>query len=263
MIIFEKNTIMKALLLGSAFLFAFGANAQSFQFHDQSNANISGTEVVLTGIDTDYELDTYIKVMNTSGASKNIKIKRYEVTVVPTSINYFCWTVCYPPMNAGVKPVFPLPSDGAYADFVTASASSYAPNQLIAYHKPNGTTGTSTYRFVAFDGNNVNDSVYIDVTFNISSSVGVNDVDASPALFNIWPNPANSNAIIRYQFNSIAQEQQLIVTDMIGARKKSISLNGQEGTVNLNAEDLATGIYFVTIVRNGEAVSTKRLVISR
>lgn len=253
---------MKRQLL--ALLFAFGflaVNAQSFQFHDQSGNNLSGQTVTLTGDDSEYELTDYIKLMNNSGTSKNIKIKRYEVSVTPATTNYFCWTVCYAPMTAGAYPQFPYVGHLAWNDYVTASGSAYAPYQLIVYHKPNGNAGNSLYRYVAFDGANPNDSVEVFVAVNISAANSVNELFAVKSL-NLFPNPANQVANIHYQFNNAAGEQQLVVSDMIGNRRKVMQLIGTEGTVRLDLNEYASGIYFVTVMRNGEAVSTKRLVVT-
>lgn len=253
----KKFLLSITVLLGvPAIMFA----QSSFQFHNSSNVDISQTTLTLNGIDSDYELDTYIQVKNNSGSAKNIKIKRYEITAVPSSVNYFCWTVCYAPMTAGVKPLFPLTTDMAYNDYVTANANSYAPNQLIAYHKPNGTVGTSTYRFVAFDGANPNDSTWMDVQVDIVLSV---DEKSNLTQFNTWPNPASSITNVKYQFQNSSNDQQLVVTDMIGARKAAYNLVGNEGTLKVDLNDFATGVYFFTILSNGTSLSTKKIVVTR
>lgn len=256
---------MKRLLFSIALISSISANGfaqSSFEFHNLSNVDITGTVLTLTGVETDYELDTYIQVKNNSGSAKNIKIKRYEQSVVSGSTNYFCWTVCYPPMSAGAEPVFPTPSDLAYNDYVTANANAYAPYNLIAYHKPNTTVGTSIYRFVAFDGANPNDSAYVDVQVDISAANNVNEMEVV-SHFSTWPNPASSTTHVKYQLNTVSSDQVLVITDLIGARKRSYSLTGKEGTINVDLNEFATGIYFFSIISNGLPVTTKKVVVSR
>jgi hypothetical protein len=255
-----NGTMKKTLLLSFCLVIAGGAIAQNLQFHDQSGNNLNGTTVIQTGVDTDYSIEDYIQLRNNGSSAINVKIKRYEVSVVSGTTNYFCWTVCYAPMSAGAFPLYPVPGSPADNDYVTAPANNYAPYQLITYHRPNGLTGNSTYRYVAYDGNNPNDSAEVFVQVSISP-VSVEEKFAVKSL-NIFPNPANNVANIQYQFNNAGNDQLLVVTDMIGTRRKAMAINGTDGTVKLDLNEFASGIYFITILKNGEAVTTRRLVVT-
>ncbi len=79
--------------------------------------------------------------------------------------------------------------------------------------------------------------------------------------FNIYPNPATTQAVVEIMMNSTA-DVELRLLDMSGsvlAQRNYGSVNGTS-TVQLNTNDLTAGVYLVELTVNGER-KTKRLVV--
>ena len=99
-------------------------------------------------------IEARVNVRNSSSASKSIKVKRYELSVVEGALNSICWGVqCYPP-NITVTPEFQV------------IVPSGVDTTFKADYLPNGLTGVSKYMYVFFDKDNPNDSTSVKITFN-------------------------------------------------------------------------------------------------
>jgi hypothetical protein len=99
-------------------------------------------------------IEARLNVRNSSNASKSIKVKRYDLSVVEGTDNSICWgTQCYPP-SINVTPEFQI----------------IAPNAVDTTFKadylPKGLTGVSKYMYVFFNKDSPNDSSSVIITFN-------------------------------------------------------------------------------------------------
>lgn len=200
-----------------------------------------------TGSTMEIDLNTVIGGIG----SRQVNVKRYEVSVQPGSQNYFCWNLCYLPQEAGTLPLW-----------VSADEQLLVANQPFsgfhAYHVPDNTEGLSTYRYVWYDANFVSDSAFVDITFG--NSLGVSDVVATPAL-TMQPNPADQNVFLSFGVAS-GDNDRAVVFDALGAQVLDQSfVAGQRNTV-LSTAALRSGVYFVSILRSGAVVSTQRLVVA-
>lgn len=245
---------MKKILLLSLVFAGFTANSQSFEIKDDNNNVINGQLVSITGSNAPFStISGHAKVKNTSSQDLDVKVKRYELNVVPASQNYFCWFVCYGAITAGDKPLFPTVSDPQFNHFRTIEADS-TDNSLAFYHKPEGTTGTSLYRYVVFDGNNPNDSAYFDAEF----VVGFDGVNELPTInTNHYPNPANNNLTIT--IDGKTSGLNLIVTDLLGktvANKSNLS-----GINNIDLANYNNGIYFYSITNSKGVLTTRKFIV--
>jgi len=90
--------------------------------------------------------------------------------------------------------------------------------------------------------------------------IGENDFVNS---FNVYPNPANSNANIAFDLTETA-DVNITVTNMMGQTIYVNTLSNVSGAqnINLNANNMANGMYFVNLEVNGNVV-TKKLSISK
>lgn len=200
-----------------------------------------------TGSTMEIDLNTVIGGIG----SRQVNVKRYELSVQPGSQNYFCWNLCYLPQEAGTLPLW-----------VAADEQLLYANQPFsgfhAYHVPDNTEGLSTYRYVWYDANFVSDSAFVDITFG--NSLGVSDVEAVPTL-TMQPNPANQSVMVGLGAAS-GSSDQVVVFDALGAQVLSEPVLSGQRNVTLSTSDLGSGVYFVSIVRSGTVVSTQRLVVS-
>lgn len=200
-----------------------------------------------TGSTMEIDLNTVIGGIG----SRQVNVKRYELSVQPGSQNYFCWNLCYLPQEAGTLPLW-----------VAADEQLLYANQPFsgfhAYHVPDNTEGLSTYRYVWYDANFTADSAFVDITFG--NSLGVTDVVPAPSL-TLQPNPANQSVLLN--FGALGgNDDRVVVFDALGAQVTAEPVLAGQRSITLNTAELLSGVYFVSIIRSGAALSTQRLVVA-
>ncbi|MBP8822306.1 MAG: T9SS type A sorting domain-containing protein [Flavobacteriales bacterium] len=219
---------------------------------------VNGTTIQITAEVTDMDqlLGMGLNAENTSGTARTINVKRYELDVLHGTTNYFCWDLCYGERNAGASPVW------IGADPIPMAAGATA-NGFHAYYKPKQYTGVSTFRYVWYDLAAENDSTWVDFVFNVTEPVGIEEVTAVRT-FSTWPNPATGSAItVSYDLATAATGDRLAVYNLLGERKLVKRLGASQGQVVIGEDELASGVWFAVLERNGKAMATKRLVVVR
>jgi hypothetical protein len=73
-----------------------------------------------------------------------------------------------------------------------------------------------------------------------------------------YPNPAKNNLILT---NESAATLDVQLTNVLGQKVRSFTI--ENGKNNIDISDLNEGIYFVSIIKNNEIVSTKKLIITK
>lgn len=253
------NTMKKRYALSLFTVTAIFASSATAQIVEVRNANgdlLNSTLVQVTEPvgDSTQTMGFGAPVENVSGSSRTINLKRYEVDVPHGTGNYFCWDLCYGERSAGQSPLW------IGADPVPMNAGFIA-NGFHAYHKPYTTVGTATFRYVWYDVNSPNDSVWVDIQFN-ALLVGIHE-NASPVRsFSAFPNPAVSSDItINFDLATPVAGTQLAVYNMLGERKLVRALNVAQGKVVIGKDELPAGVWFASLEQNGRALVTKRVVV--
>lgn len=244
----------KVLSVFTMLLFCGAVVAQStFVMKDYNDNVITNDQQIDVWADASIiEMDYGLHTENTGSSSVILGCKRYEVNVVSGSQNYFCWNVCYSPTDAGAQPYW------VAQDPLTVETDSVYSN-FHAYHRPTGTTGISTYRYVFYNQANPNDSISVTFTFN-ASPTSVEDLMATEKLA-IYPNPAVDVAHVNYNLSG-GKDAELVLHNMLGSKVKEIKLNPDQNKLDLSVRDLNPGVYFYTLVEGGNTIATKRLVVS-
>jgi hypothetical protein len=235
------------------------AQAQLVQLTDGDGNVVNGTTIYKTEAftnDTSQLLELDLATQNISGATHTVNVKRYEVDVPHGTKNYFCWDVCYGARDAGQSVLW------VSADPISISAGQTV-NGFHAYYMPRYVDGPATFRYVWYDMDNTNDSAWVDLVFN-AQVVGINEAVAPVRNFTAYPNPSVGGDItLDYDLNAVATGTRLAIYNMLGERKLVRSIGAAQGRVVLHEGELASGVWFAVLERNGQALATKRLVIAR
>ncbi len=97
-----------------------------------------------------------------------------------------------------------------------------------------------------------------------AGSASVNNVSISGAtLEQNVPNPLSNTTSIRYTIPSISANAQLVINDFNGKMIRQVSLQPGAGVVNIDASTMSTGAYSYTLVINGKAIATKKMIVAR
>ena len=182
-------------------------------------------------------------------------VKRYELSVVSGTQDYFCWGLCYLPQNAGALPLW------ISQDSVNLAPGADDPHHH-AYYSPVGHVGVSSYRYVWYASANHNDSAFVDIVFD-TQHVGVEENTAIDHRFDVFPNPSNSGAM-SFSFDQLrgSGSEALIIYNALGERVVSRSILSAQRSVMLADGELSSGVWFAVLEVNGRPVATRRLVVT-
>ena len=192
-------------------------------------------------------IEAHIGVTNNSAATLDVMCKKVEISLIPGSINTFCWGgLCYP--------------DSTY---VSLDPEVIAPGEtntmFIGEYYPGEHAGETIIRYVFFDRSNTNDSVCFQSLYQ-AYPLGIEDQKGLAALSNAYPNPANMLATFNYSVDAGAKTE-LIIRNLLGSTIRQTELSG-DGQIRISTADLSEGIYFYSLMVNGQIQSTRKLVIS-
>lgn len=237
----------------------FTLSAQSFSIFDDRGIDVEGTKVTVNGVNSTsatHEEGALFTVTNISTGSVDSKVKRYELSFIPSTIDYYCYgTTCNSDINSGSSALWPTASDAEYYDVFPMPAQDA--KVMATYIKPHMETGTALYRYVVYNSNDVNDSAYVDVEYIIANAVDVKETYNNLEM-SLYPNPANEQSNLIFggaNTNALAVE----VVDLLG--KTILTLNNVNENERIPTSTMKNGIYFVNVRAEGRIVKTKKLVV--
>jgi len=258
---------MKKLLFLSVGIFLSGlAFAQSsFQVTELAGGAPYQSSYTFTTDTNDTNSPTFgteFKITNTSSSSKIIKIRKVILSLATNTVTalnhdiYFCYnTTCFTPFT-----FYSYATIAAGASLPNGSGTSYG---LRADMDHNKVIGTSVARYTIYDSLNTSDSVNITMVYNITSGVGIKN-DVNPVLAaNVMPNPASDLVKFTYETANPAAALQLKVYNCVGKIVKTLDLDPASKSVLMDVSGLEEGFYFYSLLQQGKALTTRRLVITR
>jgi hypothetical protein len=124
----------------------------------------------------------------------------------------------------------------------------------------NKVIGNSVVRYTVFDANNTNDSVNITITYAVTAVAGIKNHANSVSSVQAFPNPAAN--VLNFTYD-VTGNAQIKIYSSVGALVKTIPLQQGVKSTQLDVSALEEGFYFYSVICDGKAVSTKRLVITR
>ena len=265
--ILAKNRTMKKLLLIISGLALTGiVKAQSsFQVTElQGGAAAQNSYIFNTdtnNLSSPSELLEF-KIKNTSVSSKLIKIRKVIQSMATNTVTafnhdmYFCYNItCYTPST-----FYSYANIAAGAALPSGSGTSYGLRTEFDHNK---VVGTSVVKYTIYDSTNTNDAFNITITYNISGVAGIKNINSNVNVSNVAPNPASNLITFTYDMGNANTDAYIKIYNCLGNVVKSISLNPAEKNVQADVSTLEEGFYFYSIITNGKAVSTRRLVIAR
>jgi hypothetical protein len=103
-------------------------------------------------------------------------------------------------------------------------------------------------------------------TGSIEQTIGINQQVASTngaILYQNTPNPFSQTTIVKCFVPDASKTASLLVFDMNGSLKKTFSIN-EKGTVNttINASQLVPGMYYYTLLIDGQEIDTKKMILT-
>ena len=89
---------------------------------------------------------------------------------------------------------------------------------------------------------------------------GVETITTNVAL-QIYPNPLSSTATVKYDLMQDAATASLVITDMLGRVRSTYPISTPHGEVSIDITGLGSGVYFYTLIVDGNNIATKKMVV--
>jgi hypothetical protein len=231
------------LFFGLALSFV-GMSAQTMELVNPV-AQVNATAATLTGAG---EMVAEWPVTNISNVSISLKCSRSVVSEIAGTSNYFCWGVCFgETTNVSLISQTILPSDTNHT--------------FYAHYKPLGNPGETLITYCFFNTANPSDQACQTVSFCYESVCPISVEEEQNAKFElVGSNPLKGLSFINYRLHAGETQGQLLVTNLQGELVKKVLVKGNSGSILLNAQDYAAGVYQFTLLTS-KGKETIRLVV--
>jgi Secretion system C-terminal sorting domain len=240
------------LLFAAALLIGNFSSAQSFSLSEPGPITVIGAlpEDILYGL-----METiHVDVTNISSTTKNVKVERTILDTVAGTDFYYCWTQCYGANacqnNAIIADAEPLQLEAAETT-----------NLFGAYYRPKGMVGINSIQYCFYNINNTTDRVCLIANHETNGAVGIQEVTGNTSFFSApQPNPASGLTKIVYNLPNL-NNGKLVIRNMLGSTIKEIQLDKISDSKTIDVSLFNAGIYFYSLVNNGNIISSQRLVV--
>lgn len=242
----------KNLLYLFCFFIPAAVMAQDLEIVDPVNILIGSLSVP-----EDNELDCHWDVINMGDDTLKVRARRIQNYVVPGSQNRFCWgPLCYD---------YPTSESSTNPNLLVTMIPGVAESTFHGYYEHQGNAGHAIIQYCFFDAFDSENETCSTVHFCVDDEcvVNVNEVEETPVLGDISPNPVTGLGSFTYSFNQNPQNSRIVIYNLVGKSVKEVALENKNGIVFINAQDFQAGVYFYTLEVAGKVVSTKKLVISK
>jgi hypothetical protein len=226
---------MKLYLLLLTVTFSIASSAQNF--------SVESTDTTFYGNITDIEFDARFILSNDSSNafpmswsvdSSNIETG-WEFSICDPSL-------CHP--------------KGASSGFFNLPTSTV--NRIMNLHYyPNNNAGQSTVSVKLWENAYPNDFLILNWT-GIVSPVGI-ETKVKTYLMSAYPNPAINNINIQFDLNTASDKNEIFLYDVSGRKIGSEVLTTGIGSIEF-PQNLNSGIYFYSLISNGQAIMTKKVI---
>lgn len=223
---------MKKNILFFGFALSFiGMSAQSIELVNPV-LQVNATAATLTGAG---EMVAEWPVTNISDVQISVKCSRSVISEVAGTSNYFCWGVCYGETT----------NVSLLAQTILASDTNHT---FYAHYKPLGNPGQTIIRYCFFNTANPADQACQNVSFCYESECAIEVSEENSTKFElVGSNPLNGLSFINYQMPQGVTEGQLVITNLQGKMVQQHTVKGNSGSILLNAQDYAAGVYQFTL----------------
>ena len=224
-------------------------SAQSLRFELNGNVFEEGATVICTDANEWGEYIQEMQLRNLTSNDLDVLVEKEVVENLEGVMNYFCWGMCFGP------DVFVSPNP------VTVPANSVTSEGDLSFHAmfEENVFGKVQVRFSAYDERHPEEAVTINVIFH-KSGEGVHE---SPVVHfgQPYPNPASST--VSFDCSLQGSNATAVVYNLLGQEVMRQEINSFENKLTLPVSSLNDGIYFCSIQRDGQTISTVKFVVKK
>ncbi len=244
---------MKKLLLSLTIIIA-GFYSTMAQFSFSSDGVELGDTVTVWVDPSSEQIFTYeVTVHNDTENNMNVKIAREFIHQLADNQFPFCWGGCYGPTT----------DTSSKYQFIPAMSQTADTSALLADYVPMGKIGTAIIKYTAFNMDSPDIQSSVVIKYWASPEGIAEDIMKDGQLSAIYPNPATNFVNLDYQLTSKVNIAQVKVFNMLGSVVKESILQKGGSKIKMDVSDLNNGVYFYSVLLNGNVYTTKKLVIRK
>jgi len=184
---------------------------------------------------------------NNTDRDLNIKVLRNQVEMVEGTISQFCWGGSCWSDTTNLSPNAALIVAGGQSGDVDFSA----------HYTPFSHIGTSVIEYTFFDVDDDSQNVKITVHYWASPEGIAEDAMKGGSVSDIYPNPATKTVNLDYNLPTVVNAAKVKIVNLLGAVVKEADLNVNANKLTMDISDLDGGVYFYTLLINGDTYRTK------
>jgi Secretion system C-terminal sorting domain len=126
-------------------------------------------------------------------------------------------------------------------------------------------TGQTSFKFEVFPRGNPSGAVEHNVALNIEEKRTKSLVFQSKdiTIHDVYPNPVSDLAFIDYKIHNEAVKAKVVIHNILGRTMNETELPTFETRMKIQADELATGIYFYTLYLDNDGVLTRKLIVRK
>lgn len=239
-----KTKLLFTLTLIIATSFAFG---QSLVLTFEGETLEPNAEITVEGAATAEEIVSELAVTNTSEETIDVLCMRYEIDIVDSTSNTFCWGgLCYPPWT------------NLSGFHHTIEPDETVDDDFSGHYNPFGYEGVSTIAYTFFDMNHPDDTVRVTILYD-GLMVGVEEMEKYNEA-KVYPNPANDYVKLDLNVADVDSDVTFQLLNVQGTVVREIKSNSTVFT--LNTSDLAEGVYMYRALISEKTIVTDKIIVS-
>lgn len=224
-------------------------SAQSLQFEWDGHVFAEGETIECTNDEYGFgEYIQHMQVRNISSDPIKVLIEKEIIQDLEGVTNMFCWGLCFGP-DTYVSP-----------DAVEILAGSLNTDEL-SFHAiyPEDVYGDVIIKYYAYEERNPDQRISIIVRFR-KSGEGVNET-GSIYFGQPYPNPSNTTVSFNYDLSG--SNATAVIYNLVGQEVMRQEINTFDEKMSLSVSELNDGIYFCSVMRNGQTLATVKFVVKK
>lgn len=252
---------MKKLLLIASTLFIglSNINAQtSIEVHNNDlGGNIANNAILTEDVVAGAQSLIHVSIKNISSTTKTYGCFRTDITVNPASTPgttlggqpYFCFGgQCFPNSTYTATPAY----------YVTLTAGQNDVASQLYYDEDADVAGYSEIKYTFYDVNNPSDAQSFTIKYNPTLAGIKENSNILTSISDVYPNPSAHKAQINVN-SKVTTNATISISNALGSTVsvKNIELTQGKNNIQLDSENLTSGIYFATISSSNNKIVKK------
>ena len=225
-------------------------SAQSLQFEWDGHIFAEGETIECTNDEYGYgEYIQHMQIRNLTSDPMKILVEKEVIQNLEGVMNFFCWGMCFS-SDVIVSP-----------NAVEVQANSLNTDELSfhALYSDPEVFGDVVVKYYAYEERNPSERISIIVRFRKSGE----SVDETASVYFGQPYPNPANTTVNFNYDLSGSNATAVVYNLVGQEVMRQEINTFDEKMSLSVSDLNDGIYFCSVMRNGQTLATVKFVVKK